>query len=278
MKYCLCNSLGKWVKHFPVVLKLSSLIEGHSCITNCLDVAQTSLLIAFPKEIFLHLSLFLYDLMAQCSPHVGGDLSQISENLLDFIKEFLVDGSSLQRKILLHDTSVGLGQLLGTLINAARKWSTLYSEGNGKDYTNAWTFIKELAQTKTTEVVHSAIAKIQYICKNTEELACTHVDKLTAEFSKKTDTIITAMSDICKNEKIFQISWFVSSKVTELLGWLLEFIETFFDYISSLTAFDFNDVPLEMGWVQIEANELAMLLINVGTLAVRRKRRFVGQH
>ena len=127
-----------------------------------------------------------------------------------------------------------------------------------------------------TDRANDAVIKIQSMCKNTAEYASLQIDALTKEFVEKTEKIITGMSDLFKDSKILQASAIVSSQLIDLLGYILELYDFVFEYLTSLAAFDF-DIPLEMGWAQIEENE-HVILVNAMGLDVRKKRRFVGLH
>ena len=114
--------------------------------------------------------------------------------------------------------------------------------------------------------------------KNTAKRASSQVDILTREFLVKSEKVITAMSDACKNNQILEATRQLTGKLTGLADFILKLIDNFLDYISSLTAFDF-DIPFEMDWVQIEdGDELALLLNVVEFVGFRKKRRYVGQH
>ena len=130
------DSLGKLIKDFPLQLKLPALVEDPS-VVKYVEVNHASWLIAYTKEMCLHLSLFLYELMKQYSTHVGVDLFQGSENLLSFIKKFLADGCCSENTLWQSDVT-GIGEFFGSIVDATRKWTTLYS----KKCTNLWTFIK----------------------------------------------------------------------------------------------------------------------------------------
>lgn len=130
------ESLGKWVKGCPFSFKrLSTLIEDYPCVGKCWDVAHTSWQATLSKEICFQLSLFLYDLMKQCSLYVGADLSETIDKLHDFIKNFLVDDSCF--KGMLCHTDKRCREILGSLINATRKLSIFTN-----DDSHVWSFFK----------------------------------------------------------------------------------------------------------------------------------------
>ena len=119
----------------------------------------------------------------------------------------------------------------------------------------------------------NAGTKVQNICRMANDLVTSRISKLTSDFMDNAERILFAMFDACNKSKLLGTSWSASLQVSCLLANVLEFAEQFLDYISSLAALDI-EIELELGWVDIEADDFFVM----DSVPRRMKRRQVGHH
>ena len=122
-------------------------------------------------------------------------------------------------------------------------------------------------------MISKAETKVQDFCKVANDLMTFQTNKLTSNFLDNAERILLAMFDVCNKNELFGTSWSTSPKVSCLLANILEFAEQFLDYICSLAALDI-EIELELGWVDIDADEFVVM----DSVSRRVKRRQVGHH
>lgn len=118
----------------------------------------------------------------------------------------------------------------------------------------------------------NAGTKVQSLCQVANDLH-NDLNRLTSDFVDNAERILFAMFDVCNKNELLGTSWTTSPKVSCLLANILKFAEEFLDYISSLAALDI-EVELELGWVDIEADEFVVM----DSMPRRMKRRQLGHH